>query len=90
MLLAERLASRGVPFREAHEEIGALLSRLDAKERSLGEAVEADVEDSAITLTDLETIDPIEAANSLRSPGSGSPASVLDQVAELRRRIGAP
>jgi len=90
MLLAERLASRGVPFREAHEEIGALLSRLDAKERSLGEAVEADVEDSAITLTDLEAIDPIEAANSLRSPGSGSPASVLDQVAELRRRIGAP
>ncbi len=90
MLLAERLASRGVPFREAHEEIGALLSRLDAKERSLGEAVEADVEDSAITLTDLEAIDPIEAASSLRSPGSGSPASVLDQVAELRRRIGAP
>ena len=89
MMLAERLVSRGVPFREAHQQVGTLLSRLDSAGRSLGDAVESDIEGGAITLDDLESIDPAQAASSLQSPGGGSPASVLDQAAELRRQIGA-
>ncbi len=89
MVLAERLVSRGVPFREAHEQVGALLSRLDVDGRSLDNVGEKDLEGSAITLADVEASDPGEAARSLQSPGSGSPASVGTQVAELRRRVGA-
>ena len=88
MLLAERLVLRGVPFREAHEQVGALLSRLDADGRHLGNASEPDLAGSPITLADLEANDPAEAARMLQSPGSGSPASVAVQVEELRRRIG--
>ncbi|GMQ85346.1 MAG: argininosuccinate lyase [Acidimicrobiia bacterium] len=87
MVLAERLVSRGVPFRDAHRQVGALLSRLDVDGRSLGDVGEEDVEGSAITLADIEPSDPDEAARSLRSPGSGSPQSVLGQVKELRRRL---
>ncbi len=90
MLLAERLVSRGVPFREAHRQVGALLSRLDVDGRSLGNVGDNDLEGSAITLADIEPSDPSEAARSLQSPGSGSPQSVLAQVAELRQRIDAP
>ncbi len=89
MVLAERLVSRGVPFREAHHQVGALLSRLDVDGRSLGNVGENDLEGSAITLADIEPSDPGEAARSLHSPGSGSPQSVLAQVAELRHRIDA-
>ncbi len=89
MLLAERLVSRGVPFREAHRQVGALLSRLDVDGRSLGNVGDSDLEGSAITLADIEPSDPGEAARSLQSPGSGSPQSVLAQVAELRRRVDA-
>jgi argininosuccinate lyase len=89
MALAERLVLRGIPFREAHEAVGALLSRLGAEGHSLGDAAESDLEASAITLTDLDPRDPADVARSLKSPGSGSPASVGTQVAELRRRVGA-
>ena len=89
MLLAERLVSRGVPFREAHQQVGALLSRLDVDGRSLGNVGEKDLEGSVITLADVEPSDPYEAARSLQSPGSGSPQSVLAQVAELRDLIDA-
>ncbi len=90
MLLAERLVSRGVPFREAHQQVGALLNRLDVEGRSLGSVGENDLEGSTISLADIEPSDPGEAARSLQSPGSGSPHSVLAQVAELRHRIDAP
>ena len=90
MLLAERRVIRGVPLREAHRQVGALLRRLDVDGRSLGNVGETDLEGSAITLTDIEPSDPGEAARSLQSPGSGSPQSVLAQVAELRRRIDKP
>jgi argininosuccinate lyase len=87
MVLAERLVLRGVPFREAHQQVGALLSRVDG--RSLGNVGEKDLEGSLITLADIEPSDPGEAARSLQSPGSGSPRSVLAQVAEIRHRVDA-
>ena len=89
MLLAERLVIRGVPFREAHRQVGALLRGLDVDGRSLDSVGETDLEGSAITLADIEPSDPGEAARSLQSPGSGSPQSVLAQVAELRDLIDA-
>jgi argininosuccinate lyase len=89
LVLAERLVSRGVPFREAHQQVGALLSLLDVEGRSLGNVGEEDLEGSTITLADIEPSDPGEAARSLQSPGSGSPHSVLAQVAELRHHVDA-
>ena len=89
LLVAERMVSRGVPFREAHQQVGALLSRLDVDGRSLGNVGEKDLEGSAIRLADVEPSDPDEAARRLQSPGSGSPQSVLAQVAEIRHRANA-
>ncbi len=87
MMLAERLVARGVPFREAHLQVGVMLSRLDAAGRTLADATDRDLEGTAITVADLGPADPAGAARSLQSPGSGSPHSVLGQVADLRRRI---
>ena len=89
--LADHLAARGVPFREAHEIVGRLVrQRLSAGKDLAG-----------ITLAELRAVDPrfgedavgsIDVSRSLaarRSPGGTSPERVRAALAEARAALGA-
>lgn len=71
--LAERLVGRGVPFREAHRLVGELISRLEADDKTLGEATVDDLTavDARFEPSDLEVFE-------------FEPAPIDDQVTELR------
>jgi argininosuccinate lyase len=86
--LAEYLVLRGVPFREAHEVIGALVRELSAAHRTL----------STVTLAELQNLSPafqadalkmLKPEHSLRSRkvvGGPAPETVRRRLAELRRK----
>jgi argininosuccinate lyase len=88
--LAEALVRRGVPFREAHTEVGRLVRHLEGEGRSLGEATAADLEatDSRFDPSDLDLVDPATSLRHRATEGSGSPQSVRDQVAAVRELLG--
>ena len=87
--LAELLASRGVPFREAHERVGKLVASLDADGRTLDDVspdewpnLDADLD------ADTAQIITAEAAVARRTtPGGPSPESVRRQIEALRERL---
>jgi argininosuccinate lyase len=87
--LAEALVRRAVPFREAHERIGELVSRLEADGRTLADADLDDLKGchGSFEEPDLKLLDPVRSVTSRASSGSGSPDSVRAQVAEIRRRL---
>lgn len=87
--LAEALVRRGVPFREAHNDVGRLVRRLEADERSLGEATSSDLAaiDSRLEPEDLSLLDPATSLTRRSTEGSGSPRSVHDQVAAIRELL---
>ena len=87
--LAEALVRRGVPFREAHESAGKLVADLEASDRTLTDATVDDLAtaDSRFVAEDLELLDPAVSVGRRRTTGSGSPDSVRDQIAEIRRLI---
>jgi argininosuccinate lyase len=87
--LAETLVERGVPFRVAHAAVGSLVNELVASNRTLGEATAMDLTAAHPTFaaTDLALIDPAASVGRRRTPGSGSPQSVREQVIELRRLL---
>src|SRR5690349_3532207 len=89
--LADHLAARGVPFREAHEIVGRLVrERLSAGKDLAG-----------VTLAELRAVDPrfgedavgsVDVSRSLaarRSPGGTSPERVRAALAEARAALGA-
>lgn len=86
--LAEVLVTRGVPFREAHHAVGALVERLREDGRDLGMADGDDLSGAHPQLgpSDLPTLDPAGSLSRRRSPGAGNEESVREQVAEVRRR----
>lgn len=89
--LAEALVRRGVPFREAHHEVGRLVRHLEGEGRSLGEATTADLDatGSGLGPDDLALLDAGTSLGSRSTEGSGSPASVRDQVAAIRALLGS-
>lgn len=89
--LAETLVGRGVPFRRAHEAVGALVGRLVEKSRTLGEVTAKDLAAAhpAFRPEDVELVDPQTSVHHRRSPGGGSPDSVRQQVESLRELLGA-
>ncbi len=84
--LAEVLAARGIPFREAHDAVGRLVARLLAEGKTLGEVTAGELEAAHLSFIpeDLELIDPKVSVERRRTSGGGSYVSVLDQLAELR------
>lgn len=88
--LAEVLALRGVPFREAHHAVGAVVARVAADGRELGEATLDDLLacDDRFIASDLDVLDPTESVRRRRSPGGGSFESVQEQVAVLHGLLG--
>jgi argininosuccinate lyase len=87
--LSEALVVRGVPFRSAHQAVGKLVAGLMSSRRSLGEAMAEDLASAhaRFEASDLALIDPAASVSRRRTPGSGSPESVHEQIAEIRRLI---
>jgi len=84
--LAEVLAARGVPFREAHDAVGRLVARLLAEGKTLQDVTAGEMEAAHLSFVpeDLEVIDPQVSVERRHTPGGGSYVSVVDQLAELR------
>lgn len=74
--LAERLVTRGVPFREAHVVVGRLVKSLEDQERSLAEVTGDDLTgcDSRFEPSDVDAL-------------VASPAPITDQIARLRNLL---
>lgn len=87
--LAEALVERGVPFREAHHAVGALLSALFAEGRTLSAATLADLEaaDPRFEAGDVALTAPVESVRRRRSTGGASFDSVREQLRILRDRL---
>jgi len=84
--LAEVLVRAGVPFRQAHGRVGALLRRLETEGRALRD-LSAD-EWSDLGLPDGEAL--LDADRSVRArsgPGGPSPTSVLAQAEAIERAL---
>ena len=83
--LAERLVEEGVPFRRAHEQVGALVA----------EAVQRDIDLSAVVAEHPEMeqfgglFDEGRALGARRSPGASGPQAAFDQRIRLNEAIDA-
>ena len=84
--IADYLVKKGVPFREAHQVVGRLVARLEESGLDLGEASGADLAaiDTRFSEEDLELLDPATSPSRRQTEGSGSPASVRSQMAQIR------
>jgi argininosuccinate lyase len=81
--VAEWLVRRGVPFREAHEVTGALVSLCVARECALDEVPDEDLARVSQHLTpEVRTVLSVRGALEARTtPGSTGPVPVADQLA---------
>jgi argininosuccinate lyase len=84
--LAEALVNRGVPFRDAHQIVSALVAKLRAEGKDLADADANDLSAAHPRLgeDDLTALDPAGSLSRRRSPGAGNEDSVREQVAEVR------
>ena len=87
--VAERLVSSGVPFREAHAAVAALVASLERDGRTL-----RDVEPAAwrtvhpsLGPDTVGLFEVSEAVERRRTPGGPSAASVKEQLVHLRDRL---
>ena len=87
--LAEALTGRGVPFREAHEAVGRLISQLGSEGRTLSDATGADLDatDARFEADDLGRIDPVDSVSRRITPGGGSFVEVARQISSARHHI---
>lgn len=87
--LAETLVTRGVPFRQAHNQVGKLIASLEGSGRSLNEATIDDLVhvDPRFKSEDLDLLDPEQSLARRVTSGSGNSESVLQQISEIRRRV---
>jgi argininosuccinate lyase len=85
--LADFLAARGVPFREAHQAIGELVRRCEHLGVPPDEIPEEELARTHPALSDLprELLTARGSIANKRSPGSTSPGSVGSQLAEARK-----
>ena len=88
--LAEVLAGRGVPFREAHDAVGRLVASLLEQGRTLAEVTAQDLTGSHASFrgSDVQVADPAVSVERRSSPGGGSFASVATQISNLRQWLG--
>lgn len=89
--LAEALVERGVPFRQAHQAVGRLVSELTASGRTPVDATEEDLAtaDPRFLAGDLKRLDPSTSLSRRATPGSGTPESVRQQIEKIRRILAS-
>ena len=85
--VAEALVESGVPFREAHERVGALITSLERGGRSLRD-LSADEWAALGAPNGGELLDPDRSVRARAAPGGPSPGSVREQIAHLERALG--
>jgi argininosuccinate lyase len=85
--VADYLVGRGVPFRRAHEIIGALVRRLVAEGRDFGSLslVEWRAASDRFEADVVDRVTPGVSVASKRTPQSTAPAAVDARLAEVRR-----
>ena len=88
--LADYLAARGLPFREAHRAVGRLVRRCEELDITLEEAPDEEIAAAHPALADLprELLTPEGSVANKKSPGSTSPASVEEQLEKARMFLG--
>ena len=89
--LADFLAARGVPFREAHRAVGQLVRRCEEAGISLEEASDEELASAHPALADLprDLLTPEGSIANKKSPGSTAPTSVASQLKEAREFLNA-
>ena len=87
--LADHLARRGVPFREAHEIVGRLVRERLAASKDLGGTTLDDLRrhDKRFEPSALEEIRPERSVASRASPGGTAPDRVREALAEVRAAL---
>ncbi len=87
--LAERLVSRGMPFREAYQAVGALVQTALSSSRTMDALTPADLQAAGgkVLPADLEVLDPGRAAAAKEVPGGTGARSVADQLAALQEAV---
>jgi len=90
--LADFLATRGVPFREAHQAVGKLVRRCEELEASLEEVPREDLVAAHPALADLprDLLTPQRSVANKRPPGSTAPGPVASQLEEARKFLRSP
>lgn len=88
--LADFLAARGVPFREAHRAVGELVRRCEEGGIALQEVSEEDLAAAHPALLEMPRalLSPEGSIANKRSPGSTSPESVEAQLERARELLG--
>ena len=83
------MVRRGVPFREAHEAVGRLVSRLLSDGRTLAGVTAGDLAavDERFVDEDTELADPTESIRRRSSSGGGSFESVDRQIEALQHLL---
>ena len=90
--VADYLVAKGVPFRDAHEIVGALVRRLVQEERSF-ESLTLEEWRTHSTLFDAavrEFISPLSSVTRKRTPQSTHPEAVGKTIAEVREWLAKP
>ena len=86
--LAEYLVRRGVPFRQAHETVGALVRELSAAGRTLSEVTLAELQNlsPAFQADALKMLTPEHSLRARKVVGGPAPETVRRRLAELAHR----
>jgi argininosuccinate lyase len=93
--VAEHLVRGGLPFRRAHEIVGALVRQAETRGVSLRELTAADLTAAAPELSGpagpaaLAALDPSRAVSARNLPGGPAPAQVEREVARLESELRA-
>ena len=83
--LAEWLVQRGIPFRDAHAVVGALVRRALAGEASLRDLVASD---PLLGPDAAALVAPGVSVRRRTTPGGAGPGPVVEQLERFRRRVG--
>jgi argininosuccinate lyase len=88
--VAEILVERGVPFRKAHEAVGALVADLTAQGRTLADVTAGELEAAHVQLVpgDLDAITVAASVEARVTDGGGSMESVRAQLEQIRIQLG--
>ncbi|HEX7354958.1 MAG TPA: argininosuccinate lyase [Mycobacteriales bacterium] len=87
--VAEHLVRRGVPFRDAHEAVGALVAWCQEREADLGDPSDADLAAISPLLTpDIRSVLTVAGAIAARdTPGGTARGRVADQLRSVRETV---